>query len=149
MEPKYFFTTIIFSISFTACSPIIDNRGFETDNVDFTQIQAGVQNTDQVLAVLGSPSTVSPFPPQTWYYVSKVTETKSFLKPKTLEQQIIAITFDENGIVKSITESKGENTKDIKIVKRETATAGYKSGVLREVFSNFGKIASKGTPGQH
>lgn len=138
----------LFTAGLSGCAPTIDNRGYETENVDFSKIQVGVHTTDQVHALLGSPSTVSPFPPQTWYYISKVTSTTSFMKPVDLEQKTLAIIFDNNGIVKSIEASDGENIRKITPVKRETQTAGYQTGVLREIFSNFGRISAKDKPAE-
>jgi hypothetical protein len=40
-------------------------------------------------------------------------------------------------------ERKGEHAREITPIKRETPSSGHQSGLLREVFSNFGKISTK------
>ncbi len=132
-------------IILSACTSQIDNRGYEHEGIDYSRIQPGVHTTEQVQELLGSPSSVSAFPPPTWYYVSKVTTTKAFFTPQVLEQRIVAIKFNQEGIVESVTETKGENAREIKPVGRETPTAGYETSALRDVFGNFGRLSSKKT----
>ena len=127
----------------TGCSPTIDNRGFNAENVQFQQIRPGVQSKQQVQELLGSPSTISSFDPNTWYYVSKKTATTSFFTPDILDQQVTVITFDPSGIVCDVKTYKGEEAKQIKPIDRKTETTGYQTGVFREVFSNFGRISTK------
>lgn len=137
------YAVLILTILNTGCSPTIDSRGFNAENVQFNQIKPGVQNKQQVQELLGSPSTISTFATDTWYYVSKKTATTSFFTPEVLDQQVTVIEFDTAGIVKNIKTYKGEEAKMIKPIDRKTETMGYETGVFREVFSNFGRISSK------
>lgn len=131
-------------LTFTAgCSPTIDNRGYNAENVQFNQIHPGVQSKQQVQELLGSPSTISSFDPNTWYYVSKKTATTSFFTPDVLDQQVTVITFDPSGMVSDVKTYKGEEAKQIKPIDRKTESTGYQTGVFREVFSNFGRISTK------
>jgi outer membrane protein assembly factor BamE (lipoprotein component of BamABCDE complex) len=126
-----------------SCSPTVETRGFNAENVQFNQIKPGIHSKQQVRDILGSPSTTSSFDQNTWYYVSKKTATTSFFTPKVLDQQVTVITFDTRNIVSDIKTYKGEEAKHIKPVERKTETTGYETGVLREVFSNFGRMGSK------
>lgn len=132
------------STMIVGCSPEIDNRGYEIDTKNFTTIVPGVTTKQFIEENFGSPSTISTYPPEIWYYVSKVTSTKSFLPAKTIEQKSYAIEFDGAGVVKKVIERKGDEAREINPVKRSTPTVGQEQGLLREVFSNFGKIATQG-----
>jgi len=125
------------------CSPTVESRGFNAENVEFSQIKPGIQSKQQVQEMVGSPSTIPPFDQNVWYYVSKTTATTSFFTPTTLDQQVTVITFDNHGIVSSVKTYKGEEAKNIKPVDRKTETTGYETGILREVFSNFGRMSTK------
>lgn len=127
----------------SACTFQIDNRGYEHEGMDYSKIQVGVHTTEQVQELLGSPSSVSAFPPPTWYYVSKTTATKAFLAPNILEQRVVTIRFNQDGVVESVSESQGENAREVKPVGRETPTSGYETSALRDVFGNFGKLSTK------
>lgn len=125
------------------CSSTIDTRGFNVENVQFDQIKPGIHSKEQVQNLLGSPSTIPSFDQNVWYYISKKTATSAFFKPNTLDQQVTVIMFNDRNIVTSIKTYKGEDAKTIKPVERKTETTGQESGILREVFSNFGRMSSK------
>lgn len=134
---------LVFIALSAGCSPTIESRGFNAENVQFDQIRPGVQSKQQVQEILGSPSTISSFDTNTWYYVSKTTATTSFFTPEVVDQQVTIITFDTSGVVSTIKTYKGEEAKSIKPIERKTETTGYQTGVFREVFSNFGRISTK------
>ncbi|WP_010297053.1 outer membrane protein assembly factor BamE [Candidatus Odyssella thessalonicensis] len=136
--------TVILALLLGSCSPTVDNRGYEVDNRDFNKIIPGKSTKQTVEEAYGSPSTVSAFKPETWFYISKQTETKAFLTPQTLELTTYEVSFNDANIVSKVVERKGEHAREINPVKRETPSAGHQTGLLREVFSNFGKIATKG-----
>ena len=137
------FALLVFVSLGAGCTPTIETRGFNAENVQFTQIKPGIHSKQQVQDILGSPSTIPSFDPNVWYYVSKKTATTSFFEPTVLDQQVTVITFTKGGIVSDVKTYKGEEAKNIKPVPRKTETTGYETGVLREVFSNFGRMSSK------
>jgi outer membrane protein assembly factor BamE (lipoprotein component of BamABCDE complex) len=136
-------TLLVASSLVAGCSPTVETRGFNAENVQFNQIKPGIHSKQQVRDMLGSPSTIPSFDQNTWYYVSKKTATTSFFTPEVLDQQVTVITFNTGNIVSDIKTYKGEEAKCIKPVERKTGTTGYETGVFREVFSNFGRMSSK------
>lgn len=142
---RFFLTPLMLS----SCAPTIDSRGYNSEAIDLSKIQIGTHNQQHVQETLGSPSSISAFKEPVWYYVSKTTSTTSFFTPTTLEQQVIAITFDHQGIVKDVKKIKGDESIAIKPIERKTETTGYESGMFREVFSNFGRrLSNKPTKSQ-
>jgi outer membrane protein assembly factor BamE (lipoprotein component of BamABCDE complex) len=141
--PTIFLTTLLTGL-IMGCSPTFDNRGYETENRDFSKIISGQATKQTVEETFGSPSTISVFKPEIWFYISKQTETTAFLTPTTLDLTTYEISFNDAGIVTKVMERKGEHAREIKPVSRETPSAGHQTGLLREVFSNFGKIATTG-----
>jgi len=127
----------------SGCSSTVETRGFNAENVRFDQIKPGIQSKQEVQQILGSPSAIPSFDPNTWYYISKKTETTCFFTPTVLDQQVTVISFDKGGIVCDVKTYKGEEAKSIKPIGRKTETTGYESGVFREVFSNFGRLGTK------
>ena len=101
--------------------------------------KVGQTTQDQVQQELGSPSTISSFKEPVWYYVSKKTSTKSFYKPDVIDQQTLALTFSETGVLKDMKIITKDQSKPVKIIEDRTEPKGYETGVLREVFGNFGR----------
>lgn len=137
------YALVVFTMLGSGCSPTIETRGFNAENVQFNQIKPGIHTKQQVQEILGSPSTIPAFEDTSWYYVSKKTASTSFFTPTVLDQQVTVITFNKSGIVSDVKTYKGEEAKNIKPIERKTESTGYETGVLREVFSNFGRMSTK------
>lgn len=135
---------LIFSLS--GCSPTLDNHGFDPDEIPFTKVNVGSSTRQEVQNILGSPTSISNFPPETWYYISKKTSQTAFLPAKTIDQAVVSVTFNTQGIVTDLKHINKEAGLEIKPVTRETPTTGQSDSVLREIFSNFGRLAPKSTP---
>ncbi len=135
-----------------ACTPIIHKGGYNHENFDFSQIIPGKDTTDSVMGKLGSPSSKNVFPVDPrkggseWFYISKKTQTTSFFKPETLDQQTIIIAFDAQDKVVSVKKLVGEA--QIAISKDKTESTGYETSAIRDIFGNFGRYSGKKkTPG--
>lgn len=138
----------IFAVSFfipslLGCAPTINNHGFDKEEIEFKKIIPSVSTRDDVQQLLGSPTSMSNFPPETWYYISKKTAATAFLPVKTLDQAVTEIVFSPNGVVTNVNMITSEEASEINPVNRQTATSGHQTSVLREIFSNFGRMAPK------
>ena len=127
-------------MALTACTSAIDNRGYDFEIVDTTKIHVG-QTKEEVLKALGSPSTLSTFKDNAWYYISKKTATKSFFNPETVDQKVIIVHFNGD-VVSNIETIDKDQARKIELSKNETPTTGYETSILREVFGNFGRFSS-------
>ncbi len=136
----------ILAIFLVGCYPTIDHRGFNPEQIEFDKIQVDVSTKETVQDVLGSPSTTSLFPVEgknwtSWYYVYRKTETTSFFTPKVVDQLVVKVTLDDKDIVRAFEKQKGVQGEKIKASTERTATTGYESSVMRDVFGNFGKYS--------
>ena len=135
---------IILALAFlSGCSPRIDSRGYNIETINAAQIKVGVDTQQTVQERLGSPSTVSVFSTlpqgQSWYYISKKTSTTSFYQPETIEQHLLVIDFNSQGIVQNVRRFEGEH--QVEAINRKTETSGYESSLLRDIFGNFGRYS--------
>lgn len=125
------------------CSPIAATRGNIPLEKVIKSIERDKQNRDQVMAILGSPSTKGSFGKQeTWYYIGKRTEALAFFEPKLLERKILAIKFDDRGIVETIASYDASAGKPVELVDRVTPTKGKELGVLQQIIGNFGRFST-------
>ena len=76
-----------------------DSRGYVESTPVEGSIVPGKTSRDEVQRLLGSASTVSDFPPETWYYITRKRETVAFLAPKLTDQKVLRIEFDAAGTV--------------------------------------------------
>jgi outer membrane protein assembly factor BamE (lipoprotein component of BamABCDE complex) len=134
----------ILCVLLIGCEAVIDNRGYNNDNIDITQIKIGHTTTNDVQNQLGSATTISnfihPFEKWTaWLYITKKTATTSFFQPKVLLQKTLTIVFDERGIVRDIKETSSENVKDLEPNTSKTAISSYEESAAKGVFGSFGR----------
>lgn len=127
-----------------SCSPIIDNRGHSTQDVDFKQVIVGQSREEDVQAVLGSPSVLSDFGPQTWYYISEEQKTVGMFAPKVSDQHVVAIRFDENHVVDDIGTYVKEDGKPVQVVSKTTPSEGHELTFMEQMMGNFGRFAAPG-----
>ena len=134
---------VLLALMMIACSPTVNHRGRLPDDINTSEIKPKLHNKEDVLRLIGSPSTVAAFDPNTWYYFTNTTETISFFNPKTVEQKLISIKFDQNGIVQHIGEIDPSDTREVVYVERITPTSGQSASFLQQLFGNFGRMSRK------
>lgn len=127
-----------------ACAPIVDTRGNVPDADVVEKIRIGATTRDEVSSVLGSPSSVATFDPNTWYYISKRTETVAFFRPEVLDQKVLTIRFDEAGLVRDVSQTGKEAGEEIEPVDRVTPTSGQSFSFFQQVFGNIGRFGDEG-----
>jgi len=123
-----------------ACSPIIAQEGNVPDPDQVVQINPGVDDKNRVTQLLGSPSTVSSFQDRTWYYISRRTEQTAFLDPKVVEQEILAITFNDQNIVEDMKVYGLENGRMVAMNDKVTPTYGNNLSVMQQLLGNLGRF---------
>lgn len=144
---KKYIHLVLVTFIISACSPFIDNRGFNHETLDISKIIIGSDTKETVMEKFGSPSTTALYPSKpgnrdtNWYYITKQTSTKAFFKPETLNQQTIVVCFNEKGIVADILKIEGETV--ISMNPEKTASTGYESNVMRDIFGNFGRYSAR------
>ncbi len=125
------------------CSPITDTRGNLPLAEVVETIEQGKQNRDQIVAILGSPSTKATFGKQEiWYYIGKKTETLAFFEPKLLERKILVIKFDDRGVVETVASYDASAGKRVELVERVTPTKGKELGILEQIIGNVGRFST-------
>lgn len=149
-HPRFFERAIIIapillllSLGLGACAPRVHSQGHEVEPERLAQVKAGESNREQVLEILGSPSNTSTFGSEIWYYVSQQVHSTLFFKPDINDRKVVAIEFDDQGIVVAIKSLGLEDGRSVQPVERATPTAGHEMGVLEQMLGNFGRFNKK------
>ena len=94
--------------------------GLEAKNSKIVELKT---NKNDILNILGRPSTVSLFDESSWFYIEREKTNQSIFKlgkSKIQKNNILQIDFNKYGIVKSKKIYNVENMNDLKIVKKVT-----------------------------
>lgn len=122
-----------------ACTPISSYSGFQAIDQRPADVKIGEDTKSTVMAELGSPSVTSTFDPDTWYYISQLTDRVAFYKARVSRREVVAIKFDNaSEKVAEVNTYKLEDGKVIAFNGRETATRGRELTIIEQLLGNVG-----------
>jgi len=111
-------------------------RGYVAQEGTLEQIPVGATQ-EQVLIVLGTPSTVSTVSGQTFYYISQTSQrAAAFLPYEVKDQRVIAVYFDKDRRVQRLANYGLKDGKIFDFVSQTTPTSGKELNYLGNVFKN-------------
>jgi outer membrane protein assembly factor BamE (lipoprotein component of BamABCDE complex) len=117
-------------------------RGYVLPDGALEQIPLGASQ-EQVLIVLGTPSTVATVSGEAFYYISQRAERPvSFLPTKVTDQRVIAVYFDRDRKVQRLAEYGMKDGRVFDFVSQTTPTAG---GDLNVISTMINAIKNKGS----
>lgn len=126
------------------CSSIRDHRGYLVDQTLLDSVQPGIDNRLSVERTLGRPTFVSQFGQKDYYYISQVVRTPPFRRPRTTEQTVLRVRFDEAGNVAAVDRRGMEQVARISPDGHKTPTLGRERGLLEDLFGNIGAVGAGG-----
>ena len=98
------------------------------------QIPIGASQ-DQVLIVMGTPSTVATLSGEVFYYISQRAERiVAFMPQKVTDQRVIAIYFDKSRRVERLANYGMQDGKIFDFISRTTPTSGQEMSYLTPLF---------------
>lgn len=131
---------LIFVLSSCIKNPELVGYTFKTEKLD--QVKAGQTSKDYVKNTLGTPSTISTYGKETWYYISTEYEDVAFFKPKMKDHKVIAITFDETGMVSLVKEYNKNDARNIKISSDRNMLGEDDGSIIEQLLGNVGRFNS-------
>ena len=134
--------SFLFLISLVGCETINTN-GHEVGPDQLKKINVGETTKKQVIEIFGTPSAVSTFSNNTWFYMSDTTSTRAFLSPSILKSNVTRLEFNNKGVVQTLESLTEEDRIIVSHVYRTTPTAGYKFGIIEQLFGNIGRFNGK------
>lgn len=130
-----------------ACAARREVRGNYLTDSQLAKIKVGTSDRKEVMHVFGPPSTEGTFDQHVWYYIGRQTEQWAFLDPKVLDQRVLAVYFNDKGVVQHIERYSYADARHVDIVARETPTSGHKIGFFEQILGNLGILGGGGGSG--
>jgi outer membrane protein assembly factor BamE (lipoprotein component of BamABCDE complex) len=116
------------------------NHGFQADPQVMADVRTG-SSAEQVLVLLGTPSTTSTVGGDAWYYISqKTNHSLAFMPPRVTDQHIYAVYFDKTKKVTRIANYGLEDGKVVDFSNRTTATSGNEGAFIKNMMLNLMKF---------
>ena len=126
----------------SACTPVNSFQGFQAVDHAPSDVKIGEDTRSTVLARLGSPTAVSTFDKDTWFYISQVTSHTAFYHPRVNKRDVVAINFRKSD--EQVVAVNTYTVKDGRVIaynNRETPTRGREMTVLEQL---LGSISAAG-----
>lgn len=124
-------------LSLGACAEQFQ-KGYILPTGALEQIPIGASQ-DQVLIVLGTPSTVATLNGEVFYYISQRTQRRvAFLEQNVTDQRVLAVYFDKNRQVQRVANYGLQDGKVFDFVSRTTPTSGQEISYLTPIFRLIG-----------
>ncbi len=112
-------------------------RGYLLDQHALEQVKVGAA-AEQVLVLLGTPSTTSTIGGGAWYYISqKVDRAVAFSANEVTDQRVLAIYFTPQKKVERIANYGLQDGKVFDFISRTTPTGGAEQGFVKNLFRSF------------
>ena len=109
-------------------------RGYMLPDGALQQIPLGASQ-EQVLIVLGTPSTVATVSGESFYYISQRAERPiSFMQTRVVDQRVIGVYFDRNRKVQRLAEYGIKDGKVFDFISRTTPTGGADMSIINGFF---------------
>jgi outer membrane protein assembly factor BamE (lipoprotein component of BamABCDE complex) len=116
------------------CSGEQFQKGYILPEGALEQIPIGASQ-DQVLIVMGTPSTVATLDGEVFYYISQRTERPvAFMNQRVIDQRVIAIYFDKNRQVRRLANYGLRDGRIFDFISRTTPTSGQELSYLTPLF---------------
>jgi outer membrane protein assembly factor BamE (lipoprotein component of BamABCDE complex) len=125
------------SVALAGCDSFtqVYQRGYIVPDGALEQLPLGASQ-EQVLVVLGTPSTVATVSGEVFYYISQRAEQKlAFMQQDVTNQRVVAVYFDKDRRVQRIANYGLKDGKVFDFISRTTPTSGVELNYMNYIFS--------------
>jgi outer membrane protein assembly factor BamE (lipoprotein component of BamABCDE complex) len=110
-------------------------QGYVVDEQTLALVPPG-SSRDQVLLALGTPTTTETFDNEVFYYISQTRQRRAqFLKPRLVDQRVLAVYFTEESTVERIADYGLQDGRVFDFITRTTPTGGRDQTFLAQILS--------------
>jgi outer membrane protein assembly factor BamE (lipoprotein component of BamABCDE complex) len=128
-------------VAVSSCTHSVAQHSYIDEQEKFQDPKAFIGKTEsQIIEQCGQPSFISIYQPRTLFYSGYVMKRYIFLKPKTVDQHVIAFELDPQGKVKATNIIDLRQQKQVSISDGKTATIGKDTSFVDQLIQNIGQI---------
>jgi outer membrane protein assembly factor BamE (lipoprotein component of BamABCDE complex) len=134
---------LVGALMLSACGNITETmqRGYVLPEGALEQIPVGATQ-EQVLIVLGTPSTVATVNGEAFYYISqKAQRSAAFMPSEVVDQRVIAVYFNKDRRVRRLANYGVKDGKVFDFLSKTTETGGEELNYVRNLFKNIGSFS--------
>lgn len=128
-------------ILLSACAARYTNHGYIPPQEQLDEITVGIDTKDSVAETVGVPSAGGVLNDGGYYYVRSRVRTFGPTAPKVIERQVLAISFNQTGVVTNIERFGLERGNVVPLSRRVTQPGVRDNTFLRQLLGNIGRFS--------
>lgn len=136
--------TFAAAIGLAGCTVDFRNHGYVPPEEDLQAIVPGIDTRATVEETVGVPTASGVLSDSSYYWVGSTVRHFAWQKPEVVEREVVAISFNEDGVVQNIERYGLEDGRVVPISRRVTDSAGGNISFIRKLFGNIGSLNPAG-----
>lgn len=129
-------------LAVTACTTVYRNHGYAPADADLEKVVVGESTKQDVATAVGRPSSIGVLAESGWYYVGSRFKHFAWKAPEEVERQVVAISFDQDGVVENVERFALEDGQVIALSRRVTDSNIKGLSFLRQLLGNIGNFTA-------
>ncbi|MCB2111389.1 outer membrane protein assembly factor BamE [Albidovulum sp.] len=129
-------------LAMAGCVARYQNHGYVPRDDELERVVVGESTRDTVAEEIGRPSSTGLLTGGAWYYVGSRFRLYGGREPQEIERQVVAISFDDKGVVENIERFGLEKGQAIVISRRVTDSNIKGLSFLRQLLGNIGNLSA-------
>jgi outer membrane protein assembly factor BamE (lipoprotein component of BamABCDE complex) len=117
-------------------------RGNKVDAEQLKELVPGTSTRADVTSLLGSPTAKASFDDNTWIYISEVTQPRVGRVQGVNSQEVVAVVFDDRGVLQKIDDLSKKDSKPVDVVARTTPSPGSDATFMQQLLGNVGRFSA-------
>jgi len=130
----------VLALALGACAPLERNHGYLPTQSDLDSLVIGADTRGIVEETIGRPQNTGVLGEGTWYYVENTVSTVAFFAPRVTDRTVLALDFDDDGVLQGIERFGLEDGRVVNLVTRVTPTDRRRRSILNQIFGNIGSV---------
>ena len=122
------------------CATDVRRHGYAPSPEQLSEITVGVDTRETVADTIGTPGASGVLDETGYYYVSQAVTQFGIREPEVIAREVVAISFDEGGVVRNIERFGLEEGNMVALSRRTTGDDTRGVGFLRQLLGNVGRV---------
>ena len=137
---KILFIFLILITFGCSSNKVSNNHGFISLQAKFDKIKVNKTNKNDIINIIGPPSSMSSFDENKWFYIQRIQTNQSIFKlgiKKINKNNVLVASFDNKGILKDKKLLNINDMNEVKFVKEITDKEFKQDDLLFKIFSSL------------
>lgn len=128
------------SVALSGCARQYRNHGYVPPELDLAQVVVGQTHQADLEGLIGRPGAAGLLTGAAWYYVGSRWEHYGPRAPREIDRQVVAISFDEAGVVSNVERFGLERGRVVVLSRRVTDSNVQGVGLIGQLLGNLGNF---------